>query len=99
MPAAGKASPARRRYRCRTGAIAIACENQAHWRALAKSVGRPELAYEGSWHAAASAPPRGRLGRVLEELFAEDDAALWLRRLQAHGVPAGVVRDASTREG
>ncbi len=83
-----RASPANRRYRCADGAyVRVACESEAHWRALARCVGRPELAYAGDWGAAQSAPPRGRLGRLVESLFVEDVAELWVRRLEAHGVP------------
>jgi len=60
------------------------------WRALAKCVGRPELAYAGSWDAAREAAPRGALGRVLESLFAEDAAEVWMKRLEAHCVPCEV---------
>jgi crotonobetainyl-CoA:carnitine CoA-transferase CaiB-like acyl-CoA transferase len=78
-------------YRTADGAmVAVACENESHWRALAKCVGRPELAYAGDWAAANAAPYNGRLGRVLETLFQEDAADVWLRRLQAHGVPARI---------
>ncbi len=82
-----RSSPAHRRYRCANGLIEIACENEAHWRALARCLGRPELAYPGDWAAASTAPPRGRLGRLLESIFAEDATDVWLRRLEAHGVP------------
>jgi crotonobetainyl-CoA:carnitine CoA-transferase CaiB-like acyl-CoA transferase len=83
-------------YRCADGAmLAVACETEAQWRALAKSVGRPELAYEGDWAAASTAPHSGRLGRLLESLFAGDAAEVWLRRLAAQGVPARIV----SREG
>ena len=81
------ASPARRRYRCRDGRLSLACEDEAQWRALAKCLGRPELAYPGSWDAARAAAPRGRLGRLLEAIFAADPLDLWLERLSAHGVP------------
>ena len=81
------ASPARRRYRCRDGQLSLACENEAQWRALARCLGRPELAYPGSWAAARAAPPRGRLGRLLESIFAADPVDLWLERLQSRGVP------------
>ncbi len=84
-------SPARRRYRCADGAhIAIVCESEAQWQALAKCLGRPELAYGGAWQAARGAPPRGHLGRLLEEIFAEDAAEVWVKRLEAHGVPAWI---------
>jgi crotonobetainyl-CoA:carnitine CoA-transferase CaiB-like acyl-CoA transferase len=81
------ASPGRRRYRCRDGYLALACQSEAHWKALAKCLGRPEIAYAGAWSAARVAPPRGRLGRVLEPIFAADPVAVWLRRLESHGVP------------
>ena len=91
------ASPAKRRYRCRDGVIAIACRSEAQWRALAKCLGRPELAYAGDWEAARTAPPRGRLGRLLEEIFREDTADVWLNRLGSHGVPTVPVRRGSAR--
>jgi len=81
-------SPARRRYLCRDGAyVRIACESERHWHALARCVGRPELAYAGDWDTARAAPPRGRLGRLLESLFAEDVAEVWVRRMETNGVP------------
>ncbi len=81
-------SPARRRYRCADGEyIAVACESEVHWRALARCLGRPELAYAGDWEAARTADPRGRLGRLLESLFAEDASDVWHRRLEANSVP------------
>ena len=81
-------SPARRRYRCRDGgSVSLACESEEQWKALAKCLGRPELAYAGSWEAALSSAPRGRLGRLLEGIFAADPAAVWLKRLEAQRVP------------
>ncbi len=81
------ASPARRRYRCRDGRLSLACESEVQWQSLAKCVGRPEIAYRGSWDAAWAAAPRGGLGRLLEAIFAADPVELWLERLRAHGVP------------
>ena len=90
-----KASPARRLYRCADGALlAVACENEAQWKALAKCVGRPELAYAGDWEAANTATYNGRLGEVLEALFREDPAEVWVRRLEAQGVPARIAAQA-----
>jgi len=85
-------SPANRTYACRAGAITVACENAAHWHALAVCAGRPELAYEGTWDAVRTAPPDGDIARVLEALFVEDAAEVWRRRLEAHGVPCQVTR-------
>ena len=83
------ASPARRRYRCRDGgSVSLACKSEEQWKALAKCLGRPELAYTGSWQAARHSAPRGRLGRLLEGIFAADPADVWLQRLESHGVPA-----------
>ncbi|HLC28177.1 MAG TPA: CoA transferase [Dehalococcoidia bacterium] len=85
-----RASPARRRYRCADDVyLGIACDSEAHWTALAKCLGRPELAYAGDWEAARAARPRGRLGRLMESLFTEDAAAVWVKRLEANGVPCG----------
>ncbi len=81
------ASAVRRRYRCRDGYIAIALEREAQWQALAKAIGRPELAYPGSWQVAASSPPRSKLGRLLERIFAQDSADRWRLRLQGKGIP------------
>jgi crotonobetainyl-CoA:carnitine CoA-transferase CaiB-like acyl-CoA transferase len=79
-------------YRCADGAmLAIDCRNEDHWKSLAKSVGRPELAYTGDWVAASTSPYNGQLGRVLETLFREDSADVWLKRLKAQGVPAKIV--------
>lgn len=81
------ASAARRRYRCRDGIIALAVENEAQWRALARCVGRPELTYPGAWAVVELSAPRGRLGRLLETIFAADPVDTWLERLRSHGVP------------
>ena len=87
-----RASPARRLYRCADGALlGVDCRNEVQWRALAKCLGRPELAYTGDWAAASTAPYNGRLGRLLQCLFREDSADVWVRRLESHGVPARVV--------
>lgn len=83
-------SPATRQYRCRDGQIAIAVVNAEQWRALAVCLGRPELAYAGAWDAVKDVPGDGPVARVLEAMFAEEPAALWLRRLEAHGVPCSV---------
>jgi crotonobetainyl-CoA:carnitine CoA-transferase CaiB-like acyl-CoA transferase len=80
-------SPANRRYRCSQSEIEIAVSNAEEWHALAVCVARPELAYEGSWEAVRTAGGDGPIARVLEEMFAEDTADVWRRRLEAHAVP------------
>jgi crotonobetainyl-CoA:carnitine CoA-transferase CaiB-like acyl-CoA transferase len=84
------ASPNRRRYRCLDGEIEIDARTAEQWRALAVCLGRPELAYEGSWDAVRTAAPDGPIARVLEEHFAEEPADTWHRRLTARAVPCTV---------
>ena len=85
-------SPANRRYRCAQGEIEIAVTNAEQWHALAVCAGRPELAYEGSWEAVRTAAPDGPTARGLEEMFAEDTADVWRRRLESHAVPCREIR-------
>ncbi len=76
--------------------IAIACMTDEHWLALVAEMGAPEWAAD---------PTLGTLdGRKAVEEAIEEQLAEWVRtqdgyelteRLQARGVPAGVVQDAS----
>ena len=81
------ANPGNREYHCSSGLIEIAVQTEEQWHALAVSLGRPELAYEGAWDAVRRSPPDGGVAGVIEEMFAEDPAELWAKRLEAHGVP------------
>jgi len=81
------ANPGNREYSCSSGRIEIAVQTEEQWHALAVCLGRPELAYAGAWDAVRRSPPDGGVARVLEEMFAEDAAEMWVRRLEAHGVP------------
>ena len=85
------AHPGARRYACSDGAIEIAVESAEQWHALAVSLGRPELAYEGSWQAAQESPADGPLAAVIASMFAEDTATRWQARLEAHSVPCVIV--------
>jgi len=80
-------SPANRNYRCAIGEIAVNITNAEQWHALAVCLGRPELAYEGSWEAVSRAEADGPTAAVVEEMFSEDAAASWAERLEAHDVP------------
>ena len=86
-----KGHPGKRRYECSDGAISIAVESAEQWHALSVCLGRPELAYEGSWQAARKSPADGPLAAVVASMFAEDTAERWRARLKAHGVPSAVV--------
>jgi crotonobetainyl-CoA:carnitine CoA-transferase CaiB-like acyl-CoA transferase len=80
-------SPATRNYACSPGEITIDVRTEEQWHQLAICIGRPELAYKGSWEVVRTSAEDGPTARVLEEMFAEDTAESWLRRLDAHGVP------------
>jgi crotonobetainyl-CoA:carnitine CoA-transferase CaiB-like acyl-CoA transferase len=83
--------PGERQYACSDGAIRIAVESAEQWHSLAVCLGRPELAYEGSWEAARKSPADGPLAAVVASMFAEDMAERWQTRLEAHGVPCAIV--------
>jgi len=84
--------PGARRYDCSEGEIQITVKNATQWHALAVCLGRPELAYEGSWQVALDSPTDGPLASVVASMFAEDTAQRWQARLEAHGVPCEIVR-------
>jgi crotonobetainyl-CoA:carnitine CoA-transferase CaiB-like acyl-CoA transferase len=76
--------------------IAIACFTDEHWRALVGEMGGPEWAAERRFKTA-----QGRIelrddleGHVAAWVRRCDDAYELMDRLQARGVPAGVVQDA-----
>jgi crotonobetainyl-CoA:carnitine CoA-transferase CaiB-like acyl-CoA transferase len=83
--------PTNRRYRCSRGEIEIAVANEEQWHALAVCAGRPELACEDSWEAVRTADSDGPTARVLQEMFAEDTAEVWRRRLESHAVPGHIL--------
>ena len=84
--------PGARRYPCSEGAIEITVASAEQWHALAVCLGRPELAYEGSWQAAQQSPADGPLAAVVASMFAEDTAKRWQARLEAHRVPCVIVQ-------
>ena len=87
MPSSARANPGNREYRCSSGRIEIGVQTEEQWHSLAVCLGRPELAYEGAWKAVRDSPPDGDVAQVLEEMFREDPAGVWVMRLKAHGVP------------
>jgi crotonobetainyl-CoA:carnitine CoA-transferase CaiB-like acyl-CoA transferase len=80
-------SAALRVYQAADGWLMLACRSEEHWTALARALGRPELAQRQSWEAAAAAPADGPLGQTLASIFREDALATWLARLDSAGVP------------
>jgi len=80
--------------RCRDGLLALACGNDGQFRRLAAAVGRPEVAADPCFATnAARVAHRTELAEVLETALGSDDAATWVERLGAAGIPAGEVGD------
>lgn len=84
-------SAAYRCYPASDGWLFIACTTEQHWHAMAKAIGRPELAYPGAWPAAAETDPRGGIADEVISMLAEDTVASWVARLTSHGVPAAPI--------
>jgi crotonobetainyl-CoA:carnitine CoA-transferase CaiB-like acyl-CoA transferase len=83
--------PGQRTYACSPGEISIDVHTEEQWHALAVCLGRPELAYEGAWEVVREADTDGPTARVLEEMFSEDTAESWLKRLVEHEVPCEMI--------
>lgn len=84
--------PGQRTYACSPGEITIDVRTEEQWHSLAICIGRPELAYEGTWDVVRMSDADGPTARVLEEMFAEDTADSWRRRLDSHGVPCVITQ-------
>ncbi len=84
-------TPASRSYACSEGEIQIDVLNAEQWQGLAACLGRPELAYDGAWHAVSVAPADGPIAPVVGEWFRADAASTWKQRLDARGVPCRIV--------
>jgi crotonobetainyl-CoA:carnitine CoA-transferase CaiB-like acyl-CoA transferase len=84
-------SAAYRCYPASDGWLFIACTTEAHWHAMAKAIGRPELAYPGAWPAVAASHPRDGLVDEVISMLGEDTADSWVQRLTSHGVPAAPI--------
>jgi crotonobetainyl-CoA:carnitine CoA-transferase CaiB-like acyl-CoA transferase len=80
-----------RSYQAGDGWLFLACRREGHWAALARALGRPELAQRHSWEAAAAAPADGALGDTLASIFRQDPLATWLARLDGAGVPCAPI--------
>ena len=84
-------------YPC-TGAdrwIAISIETDQHWQALLEVLGRPAVLLGAAWASQLDRlHARERLDRLIADQTRSWDNDELMRRLQQHGVPAGVVRDA-----
>jgi crotonobetainyl-CoA:carnitine CoA-transferase CaiB-like acyl-CoA transferase len=84
-------SAARRAYKCADGWLLLTCSDEAHWEALAKAIGRPELAYPNAWPAAANADPGGGVGELIASALAPEPVDVWMERLAGRGVPCAPI--------
>ncbi|AXH96841.1 CaiB/BaiF CoA transferase family protein [Ornithinimicrobium avium] len=79
-------------FRCRDGAVQIACGNESLWQRLCAEFGLDPAA-EGLASNPERVAHREQLVSLLEETFADVDRDALLARLDGAGVPSGRVRD------
>ncbi len=74
--------------------IAIACMTDEEWHSLVKEMGNPAWANDDHWASAASRYQHSeKLDKLIASWTQEQEAYELMHRLQAAGVPAGVVQD------
>ncbi len=79
-------------FRARDGFFAIAAGNDRLWRAVCEVVRAPELLDDPRFASTTTrAANQGALRELLEARFADDDAAQWLERFAAAGVPGAPI--------
>ena len=83
-------------FRCRDGYFGMAAGNNALWKSVCDVVGRPEL-YEDANYANTGLRARNQdaLRELLETHFVQEDAATWLERFRARGVPCAPINNYS----
>lgn len=80
-------------YQAADRKLALAVGNDALWKRLCIELGLQELEEDERFATnSARVANIDELKAILENVFAEDDAAIWVERLGAAGVPAGLVR-------
>lgn len=85
-----KAYPARDRF------FVIAAGNDKLWHSVCKVIERPELAQDPRFLSTSErARNQQELGEILEPIFRSRDAADWLERLRAEGVPCSPINSYS----
>jgi crotonobetainyl-CoA:carnitine CoA-transferase CaiB-like acyl-CoA transferase len=79
-------------FRCRDGYFGMAAGNNALWKSVCQALGREEwIADDRFVTPTARARHQQELRELLEALFAKDDAAAWLARFRAAGVPCAPI--------
>ncbi len=81
-------------FRARDRAFNIACGNERQWRALCEVLAVPEIVADERFASAfGRVANRAELTALLEVRLAAADAAEWVERLNARGVPSGPIND------
>ena len=76
--------------------LVVAVGNDGQFAALAKAIGRPELAGDGRFSTnSARVEHREEMVAELEKALSSHSAQLWVDRFTAAGIPSGVVNDIS----
>jgi len=79
-------------FRARDRWFALAAANERQWSLLCDVIGRPELKQDPCFATNRDrVAHRAELRAVLEEIFAERDAAEWLADIQVAGLPCGPI--------
>jgi len=81
-------------FRARDRAFNIACGNERQWRSLCEILEVTELAADARFATApARVANRAALSALLDTRLAAADAAEWIVRLNARGIPSGPIND------
>ena len=81
-------------FRARDRAFNIACGNERQWRSLCEVLEVTELAADARFATApARVANRAALSALLDTRLAAADAAEWIVRLNARGIPSGPIND------
>jgi formyl-CoA transferase len=79
-------------FRARDGFFCLAVGNDGQWQKLCHKLARPELAADPRFATnPARVQNRNELISILQEIFATQDIAFWLREIAAAGIPCGPV--------
>ena len=79
-------------FKCRDGYFGMAAGNNALWRAVCEVVQQPEWLSDARFLSPSSrAQHQDQLRQMLEELFVQADASVWLDRFRAAGVPCAPI--------
>lgn len=79
-------------FKCRDGYFGMAAGNNALWRAVCEVVQQPEWLSDARFLSPSlRAQHQDQLRQMLEELFVQADASVWLERFRVAGVPCAPI--------